>query len=87
VGGWGVGVLVSEDGGKTWGDRSAGLPNKEIWRVTADPDIPRRLYAAPHLSALHVSDDLGHNWRPLTFEKAIVYDIVFIARSRAPLPK
>ena len=81
IGGWGCGVLVSEDGGKTWQDRGAGLPNREIWRVSTDPDFPGRLYAAPNLAPLHVSDDLGRTWRPLVFEKAIVYDIVFVARS------
>src|SRR6185295_12990191 len=80
IGGWGAGVLVSEDGGRTWNDRSEGLPNREIWRVSMDPDLPGRLYAVPNLSALHASDDLGRTWRPLTFEKAIVYDIVFLAR-------
>lgn len=78
--GWGVGVRVSEDAGKTWIDRTAGLPNSEIWSVSPDPDRPGRLYAAPHLAPVHVSDDFGHTWRPLVFEKAIIYDIVFVAR-------
>jgi len=81
IGGWGAGVRVSEDGGRTWSDRSAGLPSRDINRVSADPDIPARIYAAPHLAPLHVSDDFGRTWRPLTFEKAIVYDIVFLARN------
>ncbi len=81
IGGWGAGVLVSEDGGKTWIDRSAGLPSRDINRVSADPDIPSRIYAAPHLAPLFVSDDFGRTWRPLTFEKAIVYDLVFLARN------
>jgi hypothetical protein len=55
--------------------------------VSADPDIPRRVYAVPNLSALHVSDDVGRTWRPLAFEKAIVYDIVFIARVVTPSRK
>jgi hypothetical protein len=78
--GWGVGVMLSEDGGRSWSDRTTGLPNREIWTVAFDPDIPGRIYAAPHLSPLHVSDDLGRTWRPLTFEKAIIYDLVFVPR-------
>lgn len=80
LGGWGAGVLVSEDGGRTWSDRSAGLPSRDVWRVSADPDLPGRLYAAPNLAPLFVSDDAGRTWRPLAFEKAIVYDIAFLAR-------
>lgn len=79
--GWGIGVRVSEDGGRTWSDRSAGLPNREIWTVRADPDLPGRLYAAPHLAPLHASDDFGRTWRPLAFEKAIIYDLVFVPRA------
>jgi hypothetical protein len=81
IGGWNCGVLVSEDGGRTWTERSTGLPNREIWRVAADPDVPNRIYAAPNLAPLHVSDNWGRNWRPCAFEKAIVYDIVFLARN------
>ena len=80
--GWDAGVQVSEDGGETWSDRSAGLPNRQIWSVAVDPDIPGRLYAAPYLQAVHVSDDFGRTWRPQFFEKAIVYDIVFVPRPR-----
>jgi photosystem II stability/assembly factor-like uncharacterized protein len=79
--GWGCGVQVSTDGGRSWTDRSAGLPSRNIARVSSDPDIPGRLYAAPHLAPLHVSDDWGQSWRPLAFDKAIVYDIVFLPRS------
>lgn len=79
--GWGAGVLLSEDGGETWSDRTAGLPNREIWTAAFDPDVPGRIYAAPHLAPLHVSDDLGRTWRPLAFEKAIIYDLVFLPRA------
>ena len=79
--GWGVGVLVSEDGGRTWIDRSDGLPNRNIWTVRADPDFAGRLYDAPHLAPLHVSDDFGRTWRPAAFEKAIIYDLVFVPRA------
>lgn len=76
--GWEAGVLVSEDAGRTWSDRTAGLPNRQVWTVSPDPDLPGRLYAAPYLKPVHVSDDFGRTWRPLVFEKAIVYDIVFV---------
>jgi photosystem II stability/assembly factor-like uncharacterized protein len=76
--GWDVGVRVSEDAGATWSDRTDGLPNRQIWCVSPDPDFPNRLYAAPYLKPVHVSDDFGRTWRPLCFEKAIVYNLVFV---------
>lgn len=78
--GWGAGVQVSEDGGETWQDRTAGLPKREIWRVAIDPDLPDRLYAGPYQQPLHVSDDFGRTWRTLQWEKATVFDLVFVPR-------
>ena len=59
LGGWGVGVLVTEDGGKTWQSRNAGLPRPDVWSVAFDPAKPGRLYASVHEEALYVSDDSG----------------------------
>ncbi len=87
IAGWGLGVLVSEDAGRTWVDRSAGLPNRDVWRVNADPDRPGTLYAVPDLSPVHVSADFGRTWRPLAFDKAIVYDIVFVARQETSVSR
>ena len=78
--GWEAGVLVTEDGGRTWIDRTEGLPNRQIWCVMPDPDFAGRLYAAPYLKPVYVSDDFGRTWRPLCFEKAIVYNFVFVPR-------
>jgi hypothetical protein len=78
--GWGAGLRVTEDGGRTWIDRTAGLPHRDIWCAATDPDFPGRIYAAPHQAPVFVSDDFGRTWRKLTFEKALVYDIVFLPR-------
>ena len=40
VAGWGVGVALSEDGGKTWQARNAGLPSDNVWSVAFDPATP-----------------------------------------------
>ncbi len=78
--GWGAGVQVSEDGGKTWLDRTAGLPKREVWKVAIDPDLPDRLYAAPYLESLFASDDFGRTWRKLQWDKTTVFDLVFVPR-------
>lgn len=78
--GWGAGVQVSEDGGKTWIDRTAGLPKREVWKVAIDPDLPDRLYAAPYLEPLFASDDFGRTWRKLQWDKTTVFDLVFVPR-------
>jgi hypothetical protein len=78
--GWDAGVLVSEDGGRTWVDRTEGLPNRQIWFVSPDPDFPNRLYAGPYLKPVFVSDDFARTWRPLCFEKAIIYNFMFVPR-------
>ena len=80
IAGWGFGVRVSEDGGRTWSDRTAGLPSREIWRACIDPDIPGRLYTAPHLKPLYASDDYGRTWRPLAFDQVMAFDMVFVPR-------
>jgi photosystem II stability/assembly factor-like uncharacterized protein len=78
--GWEAGLLVSENGGKSWEDRTAGLPNRRIWSAAFDPDMPGRIYAAPYLAPLHASDDHGRTWRPIQWETAIVYDLLFVPR-------
>jgi photosystem II stability/assembly factor-like uncharacterized protein len=78
--GWEAGVLISEDSGRTWIDRSAGLPNRQVWSVAIDPDFPNRIYAAPFLQPLHVSDDFGLTWKPLQFDKATVFNLMFVPR-------
>jgi photosystem II stability/assembly factor-like uncharacterized protein len=81
--GWGCGVLVSEDGGVTWHARNTGLPNANVLCVGSDPDRPGRLYAAPHESAIYVSDDFGRTWRKGWFERATVRRFVFVPRPAA----
>lgn len=82
--GWDIGVLVSEDGGATWAPRNTGLPNTQVWRVAFDPDIPGRLYAAPHMQPVCRSDDLGRTWRPVWLDGACVWNFNFLPR-RNPL--
>jgi photosystem II stability/assembly factor-like uncharacterized protein len=48
VAGWGIGVVLSEDRGKTWQARNAGLPATSVWSVAFDPAKPGRIYASVH---------------------------------------
>jgi photosystem II stability/assembly factor-like uncharacterized protein len=63
VAGWGPGVLVSEDGGRSWTSRNAGLAATSVTTVAFDPGHAGRLYAAVHEDAVYVSDDAGLTWK------------------------
>ncbi|MEM6332004.1 MAG: hypothetical protein AAF823_01545 [Planctomycetota bacterium] len=70
-----VGVRLSEDGGHTWGDRSAGLPHRAAHRVVTHPTDPDTLWVSllqgPAVDGLHPpggvfkSTDAGQTWTPL----------------------
>lgn len=78
VAGWGVGVAVSEDRGKTWEFRNAGLPATSVWSVAFDPAHPSRLYASVHEEALYVSPDGGRTWAKDGLEGSAVYRMRFV---------
>ena len=63
VAGWGVGVAISEDRGKTWQFRNAGPPSTGVWSVSFDPAKAGRMYAGVHEEALYVSQDYGRRGR------------------------
>jgi photosystem II stability/assembly factor-like uncharacterized protein len=77
IAGWGPGVAVSEDGGKTWNSRRDGLPSPDVWSVSFDPDHSGRLYAGVHEEALYVSDDAGKHWRKDGLPGSIVFRMVW----------
>jgi len=62
VAGWGVGVAITEDRGKTWQPRNAGLPGTDVWSVAFDPAQPGRIYTSVHEEAVYVSTDYGRTW-------------------------
>ncbi len=78
VAGWGVGVALSEDGGKTWQFRNAGLPSTEVWSVSFDPARPGRMYAGVHEEALFVSQDYGRTWTRDGLEGSRVFRMLFV---------
>jgi hypothetical protein len=82
VGGWHPGVRTSEDGGKTWTDRNAGLPeNPRAWRVGVHPETGR-LYASIFEETLYYSDDFGRTWQPDVLEGSLVNCFVSLPRAQ-----
>jgi hypothetical protein len=80
--GWGIGVAISEDLGKTWTLRNAGLPGLNVWSVAFDPDAPGRMYASVHEEALYVSADYGRSWRKEGLEGSRVYRMKFVPEAK-----
>ena len=78
VAGWGVGVAISEDLGKTWQFRNAGLPKTAVWSVAFDPAKSGRMYASVHEEALYVSQDYGHTWTKDGLEGSRVFRMRFV---------
>jgi hypothetical protein len=66
-------LLVSYDGGTTWGERGAGLPPGRAVAVGDTPDLV--LYAAA--SRLYVSRDGGRFWRSLGIELPEIVDVAW----------
>jgi photosystem II stability/assembly factor-like uncharacterized protein len=84
VAGWRIGVVVSEDLGKTWQPRNAGLPATSIWSVAFDPASAGRMYASVHEDALYVSADFGRTWTKDGLEGSRVYRMRFVPEARQP---
>jgi hypothetical protein len=76
VAGFGVGVAVSEDRGRTW--RTAALPSAQAWSVVFDPAHSGRLYAGLQEAGVFVSEDAGRAWKLDGLEGTAVYRMSFL---------
>jgi len=54
--------MASDDGGQRWRRRGLGSQAEPVDQVAADPQLPRRVWAA-QAGRIYVSDDLGAGWR------------------------
>jgi photosystem II stability/assembly factor-like uncharacterized protein len=63
VAGPGLGVTRTDDGGKTWLDRTEGLPSREVIAVTAHTTQPDTVYAVVREQGIYRSQDAGKSWR------------------------
>jgi len=57
-------VMTSEDAGRQWRARGLGHQGDPVDQVAADPQVPKRVWAA-QAGRIFVSDDLGAAWRPV----------------------
>lgn len=63
VAGTGLGVLRTEDGGKTWVERNEGLPSRNVIAVAAHTTQPDTVYVAVKEHGFYRSQDAGKSWR------------------------
>lgn len=63
IAGPGLGVLRTDDGGKTWVERGKGLPSQDVIAVAAHTTQPDTLYAVVKEQGFYRSQDAGTNWR------------------------
>jgi photosystem II stability/assembly factor-like uncharacterized protein len=82
VAGWGPGVAISEDRGKTWQARNSGLPSAEVWSVAFDPAQPGRIYAGVHEEAVYVSHDNGQTWSKDGLAGSSIFRMKFVPEAR-----
>ena len=66
IGGYNL-FLVTEDGGDTWEDRSAALPNpQELHNNAIARDVNGRLFIAGERGQIYRSDDQGLSWEDIS---------------------
>ena len=72
---WGGGqVAFSDDLGKSWAARSAGLPAEPVYSLALAPGRQGRIYAGT-LSGVYGSEDDGAGWRQLTGAEADIQKV------------
>jgi photosystem II stability/assembly factor-like uncharacterized protein len=71
-------VWRSVDGGTTWQDIAAGLPEAPVNAIEVDPDLPQTLYVGTDVG-VYYTPDLGATWLPLGtgLPRAPVLDLDF----------
>jgi photosystem II stability/assembly factor-like uncharacterized protein len=78
VAGWGPGVAISDDGGKTWQARNSGLSVLEVVGVIFDSAVKGRMYASVRDDGLYVSDDAGAHWSKQGLDGSVINRMKFV---------
>lgn len=77
---WNQGVVVSEDGGRTWIPRNAGLPAEgRMMRVAIDPDT-EALYVSVRSDDVYRSEDFGRTWSETGLKGSTVNQFLFVKK-------
>ncbi|MDQ6679473.1 MAG: hypothetical protein M3Y67_00720 [Pseudomonadota bacterium] len=63
VAGTGIGVLRSDDQGRTWSPRNDGLQSPDVAALAAHADRPETVYAYLRAKGIFRSEDGGRRWR------------------------
>lgn len=63
VAGPGLGVVRTDDGGKTWVERIEGLPSRDVIAVAAHTTEPDTVYAVVREQGIYRSQDAGKSWQ------------------------
>ena len=74
---WGQGVLVSQDGGRTWQSRTRGLPTPYLVEAAFDANRTGRLWVGTKEEGIYYSDDLGGSWTYAGMTGTMVFDMTF----------
>lgn len=59
----GLGVLRTDDGGRTWADRNEGLPNRDVIALAAHTTQSETIYVVVPDHGVYRSQDAGKTWR------------------------
>ncbi len=84
VGGFGTGhVFHSTDGGVTWADISANLPDSPANGLVVDPDIRNTYYLATD-TGVYFTETAGASWMPLgsSLPNVVIQDLALIEPAR-----
>lgn len=68
-------LTASADGGATWTDIAADLPNLDIHGFTRDPSDPARMWAYPTSGGLWLSRDGGSHWEQVYADDNIMFPV------------
>ena len=77
---WNQGIVVSEDGGRTWIPRNTGLPaDGRVMRVAIDPDTDA-LYVSVRSEDVYRSEDFGRTWTETGLRGSTVSQFLFVKK-------